>query len=92
MAVVLQQKDDLIISPTRLVAQVPSAENAASVCLLFLLESGPEKDWLEALDSHKCWDKEEYCQWLQKNEEESGLIARMEFSKERYSGNCSGVL
>ena len=73
-----------MVSPTRLIVQVPPAENAASVCLVFLLEAEPKKEWLEALDTHRGWDKEEYCQLLQEKEGEdgSGLVARMDFSKE----------
>ena len=81
VAAVMQQKDGLVMSPTRLVVQVPSAENAASLCLLFLLEEEPQKEWLETLDNHKGWNEEEYCQLLQEKEG-SGLLARMEFSKE----------
>ncbi|CAI8006132.1 Zinc finger ZZ-type and EF-hand domain-containing protein 1 [Geodia barretti] len=81
VAAVIQQKDGLVMSPTRLVVQVPSAENAASLCLLFLLEEEPQKEWLETLDNHKGWNEEEYCQLLQEKEG-SGLLARMEFSKE----------
>ena len=82
-AVVLHQRDGLTISPTRLVVQVPSADNAATTCLMFLLEGEPEKSWLEALETHSAWDKEKYLHWLhEKNKEGNCLISRLEFSKD----------
>lgn len=89
MAIVLEEKDGHVMSITRLVVQVPSSENAATSCLLFLLEEEEdepdEKKRLESLETHKGWNKDEYSQWLEETEgkDGSGLIARVEFSKNR---------
>lgn len=82
--VVLKEKDGKIFSPTRLVVQVPSASNAASSCLFFLLEQEPAQSWLEALSAYESWGKEEYSKWQKEKEgrDENGLIALMEFSKD----------
>lgn len=85
VTVILKEKDDQIFSPTRLVVQVPSTDNAASSCLLYLLEDNPKKEWLELLTSYERWGQEEYSKWLDetKGKDESGLIALAEFSKEK---------
>ena len=85
MTVVLREKESQSFFPTRLVVQVPSASNAATCCLLFLLDQEPDKAWLEGLASYEGWGRKDYTQWQQETEggDASGLIAMMEFSRER---------
>lgn len=85
VTVVLREKNDQIFSPTRLVVQVPSTDNAASFCLFFLLDDDPKKEWLEQLTSYEGWRQEEYSKWLEetKGKDDSGLIGAAQFSKEK---------
>ena len=79
VTLVLRQKDGMVISPTRLLVQVPSSENAAQSCLIFLLAQEPSKAWLKELTHYEGSGKEQYHKWLR---ERDGLIAQMEFSKD----------
>ena len=85
MTVVLREKDGKAFSPTRLVVQVPSASNAATSCLFFLLEQEPDQPQLEALKAYENWGREDYNKWKEEEErrDENGLIALTEFSKDR---------
>jgi hypothetical protein len=91
VTVVLREKESQSFFPTRLVVQVPSASNAATCCLLFLLDQEPDKAWLEGLASYEGWGRKDYTQWQQETEggDASGLIAMMEFSRERLQVDIS---
>ena len=86
VSVVLREEDGRILTPTRLVVEVPSADNAATSCLLFVVDKEPEEAWLEGLSRYKDWGNEEYHKWLGETEgkDGSGLIARLEFNKDKW--------
>ena len=92
VTVVLREKEKKIITPTRVVVQVPSSDNAATSCLVFLLEQEPDQSWLEGLSVYENWGQEEYNKWLRETEgrgDESGLIAHIHFSKQTWVDiNC----
>lgn len=85
VTMVLREKNGRMFSPTRLVVQVPSTDNAATSCLVFLLNEEPEQAWLEELTSYEGWGQTEYSKWLGETggKDNSQLIALLEFSKER---------
>ena len=85
VSVVLREEDGRSLTPTRVVVQVPSADNAATSCLLFVVEGEPEQAWLEGLSRYKDWGQEDYRKWLGETngEDGSGLIALLEFSKDK---------
>ena len=85
VSVVLREKEGQSFFLTRLVVQVPSASNAPTSCLLFLLDQEPNQAWLGGLASYEGWGWQEYAKWQQETEEgdTSGLIGMMEFSRER---------
>ena len=85
VSVVLREENGRSLTPTRVVVQVTSADNAATSCLLFVVEGEPEQAWLEGLSRYKDWGQEDYRKWLGEThgEDGSGLIALLEFSKDK---------